>query len=354
MASHHLSLKEFLEGLTGKPTILLAYVHRQGQDETSYLIGDESATALMTFFKNPSFGKNVKPGSFLKLINPILEQKTVVLQSAPLQSRPIKYKALDKCDVPLEPVAGTSASGLHLTFDDINKLPVGSNVTNFVSKVTHLSPMKKASGGSGSPYKTAKVRDVKGQRHVIQLWGGHSEGVEEDKVYSFKTTKVGNFRPAQDSPYWLSTRPNSLIEEAEKDLSSKFDGIVEWEGSCQGILFGHEKPTYYTACPSCYRSVQEDDATCKNERCKKRLDDKLKDFCVVLMIQDEEDESVFHRVLVWRRQLQLDTSGMGEKWQELVDEELEKLTFKPCKAFYNNPSMGEDETIKKLYKIEFA
>ena len=354
MATFHLSLKEFLEGLRGKPTILLVYVHRQVQDETTYLIGDESAVTTMTFSKNPSFGKNIKSSSFLKLVNPTLEEKTVVLQTSPLQSRPIKYKALDKCDVPIEQQAGTSTSGVHLTFDDISQLPVGSNVTSFVSKVTHLSPMKKAAAGSGSPYKTAKVRDVKGQRHVIQLWGGHSEGVEEDKVYSFKATKVGNFRPAQDSPYWLSTKPNSLIVEAKQDLASKFDGVVEWEGSFEGIVFGHEKPTYYTACPSCFRSVQEEDVTCRNERCKKPLDDKLKDFCVQLMIQDEDDASVFHRVLAWRRQLKLDTSGMGDKWQEQVDDELEALSYKPCKVCYNNPSMGEDSTVKKVYKIEFS
>ena len=147
---------------------------------------------------------------------------------------------------------GPSTSRVDLTFDDINKLPSGSNVTNFVSKITHLTPTKKASGGSGSPYKTAKVRDVRGQRHVIQLWGGHCEGVEEDKVYSFQATKVGNFKPSDASPYWLSTKPNSTIREANAETARQFDGIVEWEGTFEGFVFGHETPTYYAACPSCW------------------------------------------------------------------------------------------------------
>ena len=241
MAAAFPTLGQFLqEGKAGNPTVLQAYVHRHGHDQTSYLIGDATTVAMMAFSENPSFGKNAKIGSFVKLINPNLVGRTIVPTGPVLQARPIKYRALNKSDIPADLMDGPSTSRVDLTFDDINKLPSGSNVTNFVSKITHLTPTKKASGGSGSPYKTAKVRDVRGQRHVIQLWGGHSEGVEEDKVYSFQATKVGNFKPSDASPYWLSTKPNSTIREANAETARQFDGIVEWEGTFEGFVFGHE------------------------------------------------------------------------------------------------------------------
>ena len=341
MAPPILTLKDFKAGKKTKLPILQVYVHTR-LDEYSFVVCDKTDHATLSIHKDPRIGRNVGVGNYLRLVNPTYERECLIPVHRPCEVSPFEYKKLDE-----RSIASNGAGGMS-TFEDIGKLRPNTVVPSVVAKVTYLSPKKKLP--SGKEYKTAGVRDVKGARNAVKLLEPSFERVEVEGVYKFRNVKVEDWKLDTDVHNRLSTRSDSDVSQVGAQIAELFQGIHEGDDLITGMILGHEKPYMYLSCPDCRRSVREDAPYCSNASCRKDLSSvsKVQDFNVVLLIQNQQNESQMLRALCFKRQF-------GGKLPEVenlnrLTEELNELSFKKCKLSYKLEE-GKDEV--KVVKIEF-
>lgn len=338
MAPPIITLADFKAGKRGKLVILQVYVHTR-LDEHSFLVCDNTDHATFSVHKDPSLGKNVGVGRYLRLVKPTYEKDCLIPHTRPCEVAPFEYKEVDSSSVV------TDSTNRMSTFDDIGKLKPHSVVPSVVAKVTYLSPKKKMQG-SGRKYRTAGVRDVEGVRNAIKLFEPADEKVEEEGVYRFQNINVEDFKLDTDAHLRLATRSDSGVAKVEAEIAALFEGINEGDGIIKGLILGHEKPYMYLSCPDCRKSVKENSPVCGNVKCKKELKEKVKDFNVVLLLQDTADETQMPRVLCFRRQFK-GRIGDVEDMKMLTDE-LNKLSFTECNVTYTKKEDAEELTAVKL------
>ncbi len=334
------SIADFKAGKKRKLTILQVYVYKR-LDESSYIIADLSDHAKLSVVTKPEFGKAIALGTFIKLVNPSLENGTIIPGHMPLQAGPIQYKKLEEEDL------GNLPKEKLRTFDEIGKLAVKSNVPEVVSKVTFLSP-KKPSPYSGQ-FRTAGVKDCKGQRHAIQLFGSHSDSVEMGKVYKFENLTVGNFKGPMDNWNRLGTSGRTSITEASNEIANDFSEIEDGDGKFEGIVLGHEKPYLYHSCPKCGKKCEEKDAFCGQAACRSELTETVHDFNVTLHIQECSKEEKIQKVFCFRSQLEITLESHSK---EELTTKLENLNYKVCQVQYRKSHQSQDESLKAI-KIKF-
>ena len=89
MAPHSLlSVADFKADKKVKLPILEVRVYKK-VDEYSYKVRDNSGKGVISVMKNPALGKKLGLGMCVRLVNPLLEGQSILLQRAPLMIPPI-------------------------------------------------------------------------------------------------------------------------------------------------------------------------------------------------------------------------------------------------------------------------
>ena len=198
-----------------------------------------------------------------------------------------------------------------------------------------------------------QVRDVKGQKHAITLYGPHVDQVEVNKTYKFQDLKVSPYKALSDNWQRLESNPKTKIVEAEPEVAEGFASFYDGDAKFSGFILGNEPPYFYASCPKCSKAWKDNWASDKCGNCSADMEsmEKIKDFHVTISIQDHSDDSLLHKVFFFRKHLDLDTATMSK---EDVEKALDNLTFKACEVTYNNPKDEEDGDVKKGTSIKIS
>lgn len=337
MASNLTTIADLRKGKKTKLTILQVYIHKL-LDEETYLVGDQSDIINMSVAQDPKLGKGIAVDRYYRIVDPKFDGTSIILQRAPLNSPPFAYK---KCgeDVMVSQPGQSKKPGVLADFQSISSMPVHSTVPKVVSKVTYLSPKKMLPTQSYT--RTCGIKDVKGAKHAVQLFGSHTDNVELGKVYAFRNLVVKDFQAPSDTWPRLGTRSNSMIEEADSDTSALFSEIHAGDGTIRGTVLGHENPNCYLACPYCGKKcTKDDDKKCPALACRRVLDqDLVCDFHVNMQV-DTGDE--VKNVFCFRRQLGITIKeDTYDGATAAANQELEKLSFKKIEIVYQK-DQGSD------------
>ena len=258
--------------------ILQAFVHKR-LDEVTFIIGDGTGQARLSVKNNPAFGKDVEKGHFIKLLGPTFDVTTEEFTPVrpALQCAPISYLSLEGDEE--EPLG---------SFDGIGDLPTPSTMPSIVSKVIFLSPTKSTRGGSGS-CRTAALKDHRGNRVPVNLFGDNVSKVEKDGVYTFRNLQVSKYKGETR----LATGKKSEIIAVDEELASQFAPLGDEDGVLQGTIVGFEKPYLYDSCPTCGKSAngKDDYKLCTHLMSVDFLNvDLTRDFNVTLQIVDNNND----------------------------------------------------------------
>ncbi len=314
------------------PTCLEIYVHKL-LDPDTYLVGDKTDQVVLTVADNPIFNKHISIGGFYRLIKPNFNNGILKLQKiGPLPIAAFNYASLKGSPPKLPAIKKDDLK----TFEDVGALKPSTSVPNIVAKVVHMSPQKQS---RYSKFRTVGLKDVKGNKNFVSLYGAFAEQVEEDKVYSFKGLSIQDYKGPHDSFNRLATKANSSISEQSSGVvKNLFSEIKAGDGILKGVILGHEEPYTYMSCPFCGKAnFERDDSTCNF--CKKSYVGKSSviDFNVTLAILlDDKEETV--RVFCFRRHLNI---SMEKRCKDELQKKLCLLHFKACEIEYLKDSVND-------------
>jgi hypothetical protein len=225
------------------------FVHKALSPD-AFVVGDKSDNVVLDLSSKPEFGKDVGPGRCFRLPRPIMKNGYLTLgdRFGPCPIKffavpPISKQALDKFQV--KPVEPTSIQ----TLSDVCDVTVDTTVS-LILKVVFVSTEKK---GRYSKYKTIKVRDIKADKHFIQLFGDIRQEVQEEQVYKFNSLLVQRFRKEGEKWGRIRSQANTQIRPVSEEVSYLFSHVTVGDTYIGGVLIAHEQIHFYECCSVCQK-----------------------------------------------------------------------------------------------------
>ena len=186
-------------------------MHKKLNDVT-YLIGDATGQARLSFSENSDFGMSIAEGRFVKLLNPVFDvtkgEFALMSHATALKCTPIVYKPLDEKNLP-ETSLGS--------FEGLDELMSSSTFPTIISKVIFVSHERTSKDGAHR-FCTVALKDHKGNRVAANLSGRNLEKVDWDVVYKFHNFKVTTYKGEKR----LASGVNSEISEVDEEVANLF------------------------------------------------------------------------------------------------------------------------------------
>ena len=336
------SVEDLKKGKAQKVNVIEIKVLRKVSDE-HYIVADETAHALLVS------DQNLKEGSAYKLIKPSYENSE--LRKSPKFAaikveRNIKTKELKPED---EKVLTASMkhdekqmnSKIVNDFASVDGLGVGSITEEITLMVVKISSIINGRYGT---YRIVTCKDIKNKKNSINLYRNLQNVVEVGEVYIFTKLKVNNFKKEDEDFFRLGTTYASRIVKNGRQGKEEFEkaGVMIGDQKVDGTIIGISEVNVYEACENCWCKVDEE-SFCR--KCNKKVDNKKKDFNLVLYIQDDEKEDEILDIFGFKS-----TLGLTEiETMEINEDNLNKrMIGHKCVAQYN---INKNRDVEKL-KLE--
>jgi RNA polymerase subunit RPABC4/transcription elongation factor Spt4 len=305
------------------------FVHKQ-LSETCFVVGDPQTNMLLDITNNPDQGKEFAPGKCFRLIKPKVENDILLVDSA-CKAGPIatfevpqlSARAAQKFKLPSE------AEMTLISFDEVCVVTQDTVAPALYLKVVFLSSEKRSKYSS---FRTAKVRDVLGQRHFIQLFGDFRNAVVLNKVYKFVGLLIQKYKKPDEKWGRIRTQANTKILEASEEITERFSNLHIGDAKADGILFAHEQIYHYECCSACTKAKPKVPAD-KCPYCGLQYElVSASDFSVVLHIANSDIGDVL-RVFAFRNQIGLPFKPYSKPE---IQADLEKFHMQHCIVAYDD------------------
>ena len=269
---------------TSEPRINLLVKIKEKVSPLEYVIADTSGTATMVIKVNrPTHKKYLNIDQCIKIVNPgldmvnskvIIEKKTHVFQGTSLLVDVISH---------------------HINLSDIKDLGSKELVTGKLTvKVVKCDVVSITTMYGLRTLKKLTVKDLNGGKTNISVWRSHKKfnSIVNEGVYSFTGLFTDNF--PTNPPHFLSTKPYTVVENADPGTTAAFEGITEIDETVEGIIIGFQDVYLYKGCPNCKCSISQD-GSCICRKCGKKVaipDDNFK-FAMVVQLEEDKGTSTF-------------------------------------------------------------
>ena len=174
------------------------------------------------------------------------------------------------------------------------------------------------------------------------LYRNLQDVVEVGEVYIFTKLKVNNFKKEDEDFFRLGTTYASRIVKNGRQGKEEFEkaGVMIGDQKVDGTIIGISEVNVYEACENCWCKVDEE-SFCR--KCNKKVDNKKKDFNLVLYIQDDEKEDEILDIFGFKS-----TLGLTEiETMEINEDNLNKrMIGHKCVAHYNINKNGDFQKLK--------
>lgn len=328
MASRITSIKDFKVGKKGKLYILEVYVFQQSGKDT-FLVGDNSDYAVISCKNHSEIMKRIQPKSSIRIVQPSLEDDTIILNHDPLQCSEVEH--ISEEDVPLD----TEVTPDLLTFDQIQEMNVDSTIPSVTSKVIFASPSKKAKFSERQRF--VQLKDIKGQKQAITFFGRQSEldKLEKDKVFTFTDLKVQTYQGSKR----LGSKPSTSIEAVSSNVSDLFKDISDVDATFTGVICGNEPINFYFSCPQCKKKVNKESGKCESCGLDFFPHEAIQDYNVRIQVQINDDEDPIRKILFFREDLKFSPELTNAE----VESKLQDLAFMECVINVKNQEHKNNE-----------
>ena len=297
-----------------------------------YIVGDGKHNLVLDVEQNPEQGKDLAVGKCYRLVKPEIHKNVLTFDAAcgagliPSFHVPkLSEKEKNKIQIPSEDDVDL------ITLDKVCIVTKDTTAPILFLKVVFLSTEKQS---TYSKFKTAKVRDVNGNKHFIQLFGQYRDQVQSGKVYKFVSLLVQKFKLDHEPWGRMRTQPNTRIHEASETITAKFSHVSLADSAMSGTLFAHEKVYVYDCCMNCFKKVDLASKECGHCKTSIKPDQQLRSFNVTLLLANSDLQDVV-RVLVFASHLDMDR---GSYTEDDVQTRLEQLHMKQVTVFYDKDS----------------
>ena len=336
------SLQNFLENGKKSGTILtLTLIKKLSMEK--YIVGDKSSLAVLEY---PQNGKDLKIGSGIKLIKPVLiDGKTLKCNSnfSPLKTldhnkvTPTQEQLLT-FESTIEDTQESSKKSEYLTFKEIRKMNTGTIIKNLTFLVTRVSKIIPTNSGN---YQICGLKDNEDETMSINLYDKFMNTVQVGNVITATKIKKFNLKKEGEFHTRLSTTKFTSISKALPMDETAFEKIRIADNSLDAIIIGFTDISCYFSCTKHWNKI-DDEGECPV--CIGKPDEIQFDFKAKLLVECNEDGDEIKTFLIFKRAALMITT---EETEELVDTRLAEYCGSQCTVEYDD-SDDEPVILKRL------
>ena len=340
----NMSLKEFLQNKPLEKNLLEIQVIKMITLD-KFIVGDSSGLALLDITENPSHAKDIKIGTAIKLLKPIL----INTQSLKTNKnfRPLKSKKIIDLDISnsdlekfdtMQGADDTKISNKLTSFATIRALK-NQTITNRITAIVgHVSRIIEISKGK---YQIAGLVDINNDKLSINLYDSNINKMEPANIYTLTKVKIATIIKDGQLEKRLFSTKLTTISEASDDDKAEFETVSLGNIQVIGTIIGFSDITSYSKCAVHWNKLSEENICVK---CESEASDIKLDFTLELYLQDSENDEIL-TFRIFKRQIEMIIHNPDE---ESLEQKLEELDGEKCKVEYDETTDDSNIIPKRL------
>ena len=257
----------------------------------TFVVGDDTGLALLNINENPQHEKDIKTGTTMKLLKPIvIDNKTLETNKnfKPLKSKNTIELKPSKEDLDLFETENkeVKANEKLVTFSSVRNNQSQTQIPCLTAIVTNVSRIIETNNGK---YQIAGLMDIESQRTSINLYDSNINKLEFSNIYTFTKIKKAMIRKDDNHEMRLMTTKFTKISIANEEDKSQFENMSLGESQMEGTVIGFSEINIYNSCDKHWNKLDEDDICpkCEGPAIRIRID-----FHAELYLQDSESDSI--------------------------------------------------------------
>ena len=341
-----MALLEFLENKLLEKNTLEILVIKMISPE-NFIVGDSSSLALLDISENPNHGKDIKIGTTIKLLKPILVDKKSLKTNK--NFRPLKSKKmidLTPSDSDLEkflPLPHDQKAPCKLTtFKSIKASKNQTIISSITAIVGHTSRVIETARGN---YQIAGLVDIDNDKMSINIYDSNLNKMEPANIYTLTKVKISTINEDGKFEKRLFTTKLTTISEASADNKAKFENVTLGQHKVTGTIIGFSELKSYNSCGIHWNKLSEDNL-CVN--CESKASDIKVDHTAELYLQESDSDEI-QSFRLFKRQLEMLIPILDDDDDE---QKLEELEGKECTVDYDEPTDIDSSIIPRRLKLQ--
>jgi hypothetical protein len=233
-----------LRDLTSGKKVAVAEVTviRLLQDNISVVADGKNSAALLLAPSDKSNMKMIEVGKGIKIIKPNVKQKEPLVMEINkhfkiVPGKAIAVKVADNTMKLLEDLAlSFKKEETNVNFSEVDSMPVGSDGIIKEPVTVLVTSISKICKNNYGKYQIAQLKDLKGEKNTLFLYGGSIGKMEKFNVYTISKYKRGVHEHSESSHFKLQTTRYTQVAMAAEENAERFKEVPIADHRKNGVL----------------------------------------------------------------------------------------------------------------------